>query len=61
MKTKTVSQRVEDDTTPRSPVGLISYGISPDVIPYGIHVADLDAEHFVDLIIVRRTKLNLQK
>ena len=35
MKTKTVSQRVEDDITPRSLVGLISFRISPDVTPGG--------------------------
>jgi len=44
MKTKEVSQRVEDDATPCSPIGSVSVGISPDVPSVGDHVAILDAE-----------------
>ena len=43
-KTKEVSQRVEVDATPPSPVGSVSVRISPDVTPGGDHVASLDAE-----------------
>jgi len=57
-KTKNVSQRVEVDATPPSPVGSVSIGISPDVTPGGDHVAILDAEH-VDFIVAKRTKKNL--
>ena len=35
MKTKDVSQRVEVDATPPSPVGSVSVKISPDVTPRG--------------------------
>jgi len=62
MKTKVVSQRVEDDGTPCSPVG---FEISPDMTPGEDHVAGLDAEHVeekvIDLITARRTKKNPQK
>jgi len=55
---------VEDDVTPHSPVGSVSFGILSDVIPGGDHVIDLDAEHVeekvVDLVAVRRTKKNPQ-
>ena len=43
-KTKEVSQRVEIDATPPSPVGSVSVKTSPDVTPGGDHVAALDVE-----------------
>ena len=49
MKTKMVSQQVEDDATPRL-VGSVSFGISPNVTPGGDHVAGLDAEHVEEKI-----------
>ena len=64
MKTKEVSQQVEDDATPRSLVDSISVEIVLDVTLGGDHVAILDAKHVeekVDLIAVRRTKKNQQK
>ena len=45
MKTKEVSKRLEDDTTPCSLVSSVLFGISPDMISGGNHVVDLDAEH----------------
>ena len=33
LKTKDVSQRVEVDVTPPSPIGSVSVGISPDMTP----------------------------
>ena len=45
MKTKTISQWVENDATPRSPIGLVSFGISPNVMRSGDHVVGLDTEH----------------
>jgi len=44
MKTKDVSQQVEADDTPPSPVGSVSVGTSPDVTPGGDHVVSFDAE-----------------
>ena len=44
MKSKEVSQRVEDDATSRSQVGSVSFVTSPD----GDHVACLDVEHVED-------------
>jgi len=44
MKTKNVSQRVEDDATPRSPVSSVSVGILSDVTPGGDRVAVLNVE-----------------
>ena len=41
-ETKEVSQRVEVDATPPSPVGSVSVRISPDVAPSGDHVARVD-------------------
>ena len=59
MKTNDVSQGVEADATPPSPVGSVSVGISPDVAPGGDHIAVLDTEQ-VDLSAVKGTKKNLQ-
>jgi len=44
MKTKEVSQRVEVDATPPSPVGSVSVRTSPDVTPDGDQVARVDTE-----------------
>jgi len=57
MKTKDISQRLEVDVTPSSPVSLVSVGISPDVTPGEDHVVVLDVEQ-VDLIATKRTKKN---
>ena len=43
-ETKEVSQRVEIDATPPSPVGSVSVKTSSDVTPGGDHVARVDAE-----------------
>ena len=43
-ETKEISQRVEVDATPPSPVGSASVKTSPDVTPSGDHVARVDAE-----------------
>ena len=43
-ETKEVSQRVEVDATPPSPVGSVSVRTSPDVTPGGDHVDRVDAE-----------------
>ena len=48
-KTKEVSQRVEVDVTPSSPVGSISVKTSPDVTPGEDHVARVDAEQVEDV------------
>jgi len=50
MKTKAVSQRVEDVATPCSSVSSVSFGISADVISGGDIVANFDAKH-VELLI----------
>ena len=44
LKTKDVSQRVEVDGTPPTPVGSVSVRTSPDVTPGRDHVASFDAE-----------------
>ena len=44
MKTKYVSQCVEVDATPPSPVASVLFEISLDMTTGGNHVADLDAE-----------------
>ena len=49
MKTKDVSQRVEVDTTPPSPVGSVSVKTSPDVTPDEDHIASFDAEQVEDI------------
>ena len=65
MNTNKISQLVENDATPCSPVGLVSFGISLNITPGGDHVADLIAEHVeekvVDLFAVKRTKKYPQK
>ena len=43
-KTKKLSQRVEVDATPPSPVGSVSLRTSPDVTPGGDYVASFNAE-----------------
>ena len=50
MKTKEVSQRVEIDATPASPVGSVSVKTSPDVTPGGDHVARVNAEQVEDIV-----------
>jgi len=45
MKTNAVSQRVEDDATPYSPVGSVSFGISSNVTPGGDHAVGWDVKH----------------
>ena len=50
IETKEVSQRVEVDTTPPSPVGSVSVKTSPDVTPGGDHVAKIDAEQVEDIV-----------
>jgi len=44
LKTKDVSQRVEIDATPPSPVSSVSVRTLPDVTPGGDHVPSFDAE-----------------
>jgi len=44
LKTKDVSQPVKVDATLPSPVGSVSVGISPNVIPGGDHVAVIDSD-----------------
>ena len=61
IKIKDISQRVEVDATPPSPVTLVSFGILPDATPGGDYVAGLDAEQVeekVDLIVAIETKVN---
>ena len=48
-ETKEVSQRVEVDATPLSPVGSVSVKTSPDVTPGGDHVARVDTEQVEDI------------
>ena len=56
---------MEDDTTPCSLAGSVSFGILLNVSSGGDHIVGLNAEHVeekvVDLIAVRRTKKNPQK
>ena len=65
MKTKAVLQRVEDNSTPCSLVGSVSFRISSDVTSGEDHVAILDAEYvevkIINLNATRRTKKNPQK
>jgi len=48
-ETKEVSQRVEIDATPPSPVSSASVKTSPDVTSGGDHVARVDAEQVEDI------------
>ena len=48
-KTKDVSQQVEVDATPPSPVGSVSVKTSLDVTPGGDHVTSFDAEQVDDI------------
>ena len=48
-KTKEVSQRVEVDATPPSPVSSVSVKTSPDVTSGGDHVVRVDAEQVEDI------------
>ena len=48
-ETKKVSQRVEVDATPPSPVGSVSVRTSPDVTRGGDHVARVDTEQVKDI------------
>jgi len=48
-KTQGVSQRVEVDATPPSPVGSVSVKTSPDVTPGGDHIARVDTEQVEDI------------
>ena len=48
-KTKEVSQWVEVDATPPSPVGSVSVRTSPEVTSGGDHVASFDAEQVEDI------------
>ena len=50
METKEVSQRVEVDATPPSPVGSALEEISPDVTPGVDHEAKVDAEQVEDIV-----------
>ena len=43
-KTNDISQRVEVDATPPTPVGSVLVRTSPDVTPDGDHIASLDAQ-----------------
>ena len=67
LKTKDVSQPVEVDATPPSPVGSVSVRTSPDVTPSGDHVANFDAEQIedinenVELFVAIRTKIKSRK
>jgi len=48
-KSKDVSQRVEVDATPPTPVGSVSVRTSSDVTPGGDHVASFDTELVEDI------------
>ena len=48
-KSKDVSQRVEVDATPPSPVGFVSVRTSPNVTLGRDHVASFDAEQVEDI------------
>ena len=48
-ETKEVSQRVEVNATPLSPVDSVSVKASPDVTPGGDHIARVDAEQVEDI------------
>ena len=52
---------MEVDATPPSPIGSVSFGISPDVTPSGDHATGLDAEQVredVELFTAIGTKMN---
>ena len=49
LKTKDVSQRVEINVTPPSPVGSVSVKTSPDATLGGDHIASLDVEQVEDI------------
>ena len=49
MKTKDISQRVEVDATPPSPVGSISVRTSLDMTPGRDHVDSFNAEQVKDI------------
>ena len=67
LKTKDVSQRVEVDATPPSPVGSVSVRTSPDVTLGGDHIASFDAEQVedidenVELFAAIETKINSKR
>ena len=64
MKTKNISQQVNVDATPPSPIGSVPVGISPDVTPSGYHATGLDAEQVredVELFTAIGTKMNQRK
>ena len=48
-ETKEVSQRVEVDVTPPSPVGSVTVRTSPHVTQGGDHVARVDTEQVEDI------------
>ena len=48
-ETKEVSQQVEVDATPLSPIGSVSMKTSPDVTPGGDHVARVNTEQVEDI------------
>jgi len=60
LKIKNISQWVEVDATPPSPVDSVLVGISLDVTPGGDHVVVMDTEH-VELIGAKEIKLNPRK
>ena len=49
-KTKEVSQRVEVDATPPSPVSSVLVKTSPNVTSGGDHVVRVDTEHVIDIV-----------
>ena len=49
LKTKDVSQRVEVNATPPTPVGSVTVRTSPDVIMDGDHADSFDAEQLEDI------------
>ena len=59
-ETKEVSQRVEVDATPPSPVGSVSVKTPPDVTPGGDHVARVDTERVNGLKTLMRMSNCLQ-
>ena len=52
---------MESDTTPRCPVGSVSFGSLSIVTPGGDCVADMDTEHVekVSSVVARGTKENI--
>jgi len=67
LKTKDVSQRVEVDATPPSPVGSVLVRTSLDVTAGGDHVASFDTKHVedidknIELFAAIGTKIKLRK